>query len=144
MSERHWSVVEASGEPDTAHKIVVARRRMARDDTEKFADSCVSGELILAAMAYLVSPGDAIWPFDPQLFSPEDPAENMVKAGALLAAEGDRIRRAQLAGEPVTTGLVLLGLDAEQVEDCVEGLRNVQEEMRRIREEASENPSLVT
>lgn len=141
--KRSWYTSQDIPEPgdlDTAHKIVRARRQMAVGQGDKWADSCCNGELVMAALAYLVAPGDEVWPFAPEDFVPGDPADNMVAAGAFLAAEGDRIRRAQEAGEPFTTGLIMLGLDPETVDRCVDGLRNIQSDMRKIREESPRFP----
>lgn len=60
-------------------------------------------ELLRAAMAYLKfahhpekyvdAPPDN-WPWGPEWWKPSDPIRNLVKAGALIAAEIDRLQRA--------------------------------------------------
>ena len=56
------------------------------------------GELGQAAMAYLISglqgPGTAYWPWGRDSFKPDaDPIRNLERAGALIAAEIDRLVR---------------------------------------------------
>jgi hypothetical protein len=63
-------------------------------------------ELVKAAMAYCghsidrvrVSP-PTIWPWDWRLWKPSDPVRDLVKAGALIAAEIDRLQRLKPADE---------------------------------------------
>lgn len=72
------------------------------DDEHKF------GELRVAAIAYLLSPdigGEGsvdCWPFERESFKPGVGIEPLVKAGAMIAAEIDRLLRAQklASGEP--------------------------------------------
>ena len=50
-----------------------------------------------------------IWPFEPRWYKPsEDPVENLVKAGALIAAEIDRIQRTRTE-QPSGSGELGLG-----------------------------------
>lgn len=56
------------------------------------------GELVYAAMAYagenIEMDGIFMWPWDPQYWEPaeEDPIRNLERAGALIAAEIDRLQ----------------------------------------------------
>lgn len=67
--------------------------------TAVFADSCANGEVAAAAVAYLTSDiaesVDFFWPFAPDDFepTPHDRIAELVKAGALVAAEIDRLGR---------------------------------------------------
>lgn len=62
-------------------------------------DDHVNGELGWAAQCYIVETyrpgdGDAFWPWDAEWWKPsDDPIRNLEKAGALIAAEIDRIER---------------------------------------------------
>lgn len=72
------------------------------DDEHKF------GELRVAAIAYLLSPdigGEGPidhWPFERESFKPGVGIEPLVKAGAMIAAEIDRLLRAQAAQQEMT------------------------------------------
>jgi hypothetical protein len=62
-------------------------------------DEHVNGELAAAAHAYLLEVLDAdgifSWPWDVSWWKPsDDPIRNLEKAGALIAAEIDRLSRA--------------------------------------------------
>lgn len=78
----------------------------AHDDAHK------RGELVSAAACYLAhgSAFDGIhpdWPWEESWWKPSDiPIRNLVKAGALIAAEIDRLQRAQstLADPPCSNG----------------------------------------
>lgn len=85
-----------------------ARQIFARGWTGDHDDSHTDGELIGAAMAYAAagwgwSVNDAaktrkFWPWDVENFHPsESPIVNLVRAGALIAAEIDRRTRAEQA-----------------------------------------------
>lgn len=62
-------------------------------------DDHAEGELALAAQCYVmesVQPGEgyALWPWESRWWKPSnDPIRNLVKAGALIAAEIDRVQR---------------------------------------------------
>src|SRR5689334_8729668 len=97
------------GHLDMAHRFVAERARqmavkgydVAHDDRHE------DGDLLYASLAYICSPGNSVWPFDPERFKPSpDPIRNIEKAGALLAAEGDRLIRRAMKGLPVHGGLV--------------------------------------
>lgn len=73
------------------------------DDEHKF------GELRAAAIAYLLSPdigGEGSidhWPFERESFKPGVGIEPLVKAGAMIVAEIDRLLRAQAAQQETTS-----------------------------------------
>lgn len=83
---------------------LIADERLAqvqRDGwTPDHDDRHVEGELLSAAQSYIIEvmdPGEAIhtgfWP-ENWIWNPsEDPVRNLVKAGALIAAEIDRLKR---------------------------------------------------
>lgn len=128
-----------TGEVDVAHQILIERRRQIgekgydpiHDDHHKY------GELLMGALSYMCSPGDQLWPWDPASFhQSSDPVRNLVKAGALVAAEGDRLMRRRLAGLPVVGGLIILGLDPNEMERNVEGLRRVNSEMKSLAQDS--------
>lgn len=63
-------------------------------------DQWTDGELADAAIAYLIE-GQGyrlqlprFWPWDISTFKPKDRISNLVRAGALIAAEIDRLQRA--------------------------------------------------
>lgn len=107
---RGWFVVPRSVEwPDAGVGEIAVERRaqidrwgLDHDDEHKL------GELLLAALCYLqdarrADRSDVVtevappwWPFEPESWHPShDPVCELVKAGALIAAEIDRLRRAQ-------------------------------------------------
>ena len=60
----------------------------------------IHGELRDAAIAYLMATDDRagdnaidIWPWHESWWKPKDPISNLVRAGALIAAEIDRLQR---------------------------------------------------
>jgi len=79
------------------------RQVSAQEWTPQHDDGHTWGQLADAAMAYLhqysedpikdvVAPG--VWPWESESWKPSaDPVRNLVKAGALIAAEIDRIQR---------------------------------------------------
>lgn len=104
---RGWFVVPRSVEwPDAGVGEIAVERRaqidrwgLDHDDEHK------AGELLLAALCYFqdarrierVEPVDLgvppLWPFEPESWRPShDPVRELVKAGALIAAEIDRLR----------------------------------------------------
>lgn len=105
------------------------RRLAATDPTLEFDDACVGGELLWAALAYVVTPGDALWPFVAGYKPDPDPIKNLVKAGALIAAEADRLKRRQLAGLTVESGVIALAMEAEEILDVVDGARELRREL---------------
>lgn len=85
--------------------IAAERRRQIEQEgwTPEHDDSHADGELLFAAVAYVLyarGNGDAVrewWPWDPTGFKGGDTRRLLVKAGALIAAEIDRLDRRQAA-----------------------------------------------
>lgn len=73
--------------------------------TPEHDDTHLDGEMGMAALSYILAadyrgqnPEEPLtyWPWDHSYFKPvADPVRNLVKAGALIAAEIDRLQRAQ-------------------------------------------------
>lgn len=95
---------------DGVNLIAAERRRQVEDEgrTAEVDDRYRNGELKDAAIAYAMASDDRagegagdFWPWDVSSWkpSPEDPIRDLVKAGALIAAEIDRRRRLD-AGRP--------------------------------------------
>lgn len=95
-----------------AERIAAERQRQvdAEGWTPEHDDEHVAGELAIAASCYAaeahygrthshmnVAPiGARGWPWDPMWWKPTgDPVRDLVKAGALIAAEIDRLQRSQ-------------------------------------------------
>lgn len=59
-------------------------------------DSYVENELVRAAVTYALgySNGPGYWPWHPTCYKPGNPIRDLIKAGALIAAEIDRRLRA--------------------------------------------------
>lgn len=84
------------------------RQRYEEGWTDEHDDSHDGGELIGAAVVYALcaemppGPPSDLWPWECSDFKPsEEPITNLVKAGALLAAEIDRkLRLKSRADEP--------------------------------------------
>lgn len=84
--------------------------------TPEHDDEHIHGELAAAAVSYIMvsdpdGAGDTgqaqdIWPWDLSFFKPDDPVRNLVKAGALLTAEIDRLLRKRF-GDAGTITLVI-------------------------------------
>ena len=84
-----------------------ARQIAEEECTDENDDRLVNGELVQAASAYQIfSPNEycahaaqTIWPWSGKSWKPSnDPIRNLVKAGALIAAEIDRLNRAKAKG----------------------------------------------
>lgn len=84
------------------------QRQIAQEDwTPDHDDRHDDGELASAAIGYIQATWKkfrrppANWPWDDAWWKPSpDPVRNLVKAGALIAAEIDRLRRAGLRADP--------------------------------------------
>ncbi len=88
-----------------AIKLIMAEReRQIADDgyTPYHDDFHISGELAAAAACYVLPPEirsesllGKIWPWDADEFkpTPHDPCHDLVKAGALIVAEIERLQR---------------------------------------------------
>ncbi len=86
--------------PSAIGLIAEERRRQVAGEgwSERHDDTHTNGELVLAAVAYLdTSAADIYWPWDMVDFKPVtgDRIRELVKAGALVAAEIDRLLRAK-------------------------------------------------
>ncbi len=88
--------------PGNGVELIAAERRRQieqEDWTPEHDDEHSMGELRQAARAYAGDPGHASnppagWPWDEEWWKPsEDAVRNLVKAGALIAAEIDRLQR---------------------------------------------------
>lgn len=119
---------------DAAHLIVAERREQILKGYDIVHDNLHwSGELLFGALAYLCCPGDVLWPWEPETYKPSvDPVRNIVKAGALIAAEGDRLLRRREAGLPVVGGLIVLGQDVEEILATVDGLQKIRNDAHTL------------
>lgn len=79
-----------------ASMIAAERQRQIEVEgwTHEHDDEHRHGELVSAAVCYAKPAlADTYWPWDPFWWKPsDDPIRNLVKAGALIAAEIDRLR----------------------------------------------------
>jgi len=109
---------------DGADLIAAERRRQidAEGWTPEHDDRHVMGEMLMAATSYqsiaqasIVAtalgsefdaanqPPTSIWPWHPEWWKPsDDPVRNLVRAGALIAAEIDRLQRAAAPARPAS------------------------------------------
>ena len=88
--------------PSGAKQISLERTRQQRQEGYHISHDAAHdrGELAIAAIGYIASalklPGhihiDDVWP-PGWKFKPKDPIRDLVRAGALIAAEIDRLRR---------------------------------------------------
>lgn len=119
---------------DTAHQILAERRRHLQEGYGLSHDNVhMNGELLQAALAYMCFPGDGIWPWEPESYKPStDPVRNLVKAGSLLAAEGDRLLRRKVSGLPISGGMIILGQDPEEIIATIDGLRSVRSQLEGL------------
>jgi hypothetical protein len=98
-----------AGEATAGAQLIAAEReRQVTEEgwTPEHDDTHQLGELVDAAVCYARCPLGAgwrgpnyspeFWPWDPSWWKPASDLDNLVKAGALIAAEIDRLRR--LAG----------------------------------------------
>lgn len=88
---------------------LISEERLRQVSTEGWSsdhdDQHDLGELARAAIAYAryytpmdgISDSEDLWPWDRHWWKPRDPVQCLVKAGALIAAEIDRLHR--LSGE---------------------------------------------
>jgi hypothetical protein len=93
------------GEPSDALGLIARERERQISEegwTPEHDDEHSLGELRMAARAYTGDPGRGKvaplgWPWDPSAWKPSgDPARNLVKAGALIVAEIERLQRVQV------------------------------------------------
>jgi hypothetical protein len=89
--------------PQAARDVLAERKRQVSVEgwTPEHDDQHASGELACAAACYAVG-GDAepppMWPWDADWWKPTSQRRMLVKAGALILAEIERLDRAALAG----------------------------------------------
>ena len=115
-----------------------ARQQLVEGWTPEHDDTHVNGEMALAASVYsevasdvsthkygrsLAAAGQAPfdWPWDPSWFKPTDPRRDLVKAGALIVAEIERLDRAEGAAvtAPVQT------VDRDKLIELLEALHGL-------------------
>lgn len=88
-----------------AELISQERERQKRVElyTEEQDDRYVASELARAAISYLrydspmddIADAEKLWPWSCDMFKPQGHVRNLMKAGALIAAEIDRVLRIQ-------------------------------------------------
>jgi hypothetical protein len=86
------------GEPLTAIELIAFERARQEDKgyTEEHDDKYIRGELAFAAASYAYYAGwprvPMLWPWEDSKWKPDrkEPIHNLIKAGALIAAEIDR------------------------------------------------------
>jgi len=110
MADDYEDIFDADAMADPmrsgAFMIVDERRRQIYGEgyTEQHDDQHTNGELGRAASAYIYANnfqlGIRLWPFERGIFRPTTTIKNLVKAGALIAAEIDRLKRAQRENLP--------------------------------------------
>lgn len=98
---------EPKASQDGASAIAAERERQVRVEgwTPEHDDTHVTGELIRAAICYAKGFGNAPgvhWPWPDSWWKPKDRRSDLVRAGALIAAEIDRLDRADARKEPRT------------------------------------------
>jgi hypothetical protein len=75
------------------------RQRIVEGYDDLHDDRHKDGELAVAAAAYALKAGGRmgahVWPFEHQQFKPRGDRENLVRAGALILAELERLDRAE-------------------------------------------------
>ncbi len=92
-------------EPLSPGAVMIAAERARQIEVEGWTadhdDAHAEGDLYEAAAAYLLGLGEPEgmpppdpWPWGAEWYKPGDPVRTLVKAGALIAAELDRLRRA--------------------------------------------------
>lgn len=92
-----WEEIEYA--PSGADLIYTERRRQINDEgwTAQHDDQYTRFELSMAACAYLVAGSSELtnrfWPWDWRIWKPTTHTKNLIKAGALIAAEIDRLLR---------------------------------------------------
>ncbi|MPL79234.1 hypothetical protein SDC9_25110 [bioreactor metagenome] len=95
---------------ERARQIDVEGWTPGHDDEHKYGEMGKAAVCYaLHACAFSLEPGmddfDGWWPWDTQWWKPSgDPIRNLEKAGALIAAEIDRLRRAAEIEEDATNG----------------------------------------
>jgi hypothetical protein len=100
------SLQVAEGLKTGAELIAAERQRQieVEDWSADHDDQHADGSLVHAAVAYACaengsSSAGGMWPWDADSWKPKDRVRNLVRAAALLAAEIDRLQRAEAAEE---------------------------------------------
>jgi hypothetical protein len=120
--------VTAAAMTDAARDVLAERKRQVQTEgwTPEHDDSHGMGEMARAAATYamvgsagVIDRGDGVpttWPWSAQWWKPSDRRRDLVKAGALILAEIERLDRAtgpDLAPAPVTVPKVYAEADAQ-------------------------------
>ena len=99
-------IIPPSVDPRAASDVLSERRRQVVEEgwTPDQDDAYKNGELSDAAASYALNAGVPMrglrppyWPWDKQWWKPTDPRRDLVKAGALILAEIERLDRLQSA-----------------------------------------------
>lgn len=83
--------------PDALRDVAAERRRQIEAEgwTPEHDDQHDSGEMASAAVCYVIGRGNGWWwPWHDAWWKPKDRRRNLVKAGALILAEIERLDRA--------------------------------------------------
>jgi hypothetical protein len=101
------------GATDGAALIAAERKRQIESEkwTAEHDDEHDAGQMVEAAVTYALEAtydGPALkgtwfkkyWPWDDEWFKPKNPPQDLIRAGALIAAEIDRLQRATQRTEP--------------------------------------------
>jgi hypothetical protein len=101
------------GATDGAALIAAERKRQIESEkwTAEHDDEHDAGQMVEAAVTYALEAtydGPALkgtwfkkyWPWDDESFKPKNPPQDLIRAGALIAAEIDRLQRATQRTEP--------------------------------------------
>lgn len=107
--DSQWLLVDFSDAPPTGIDLIVAERQRQIEQEHYTAvhdEIHEDGALAMAAACYALNPdgnGDArfnfdeliatLWPWDIVTWKPKDRVRDLVRAGALIAAEIDRLKR---------------------------------------------------
>lgn len=82
--------------------ISAERKRQIEEEgwTPEHDDQSRNGEMLAAAICYMVAltradPVPELWPWDARWWKPKSRRENLIRAGALVAAELDRLKRSR-------------------------------------------------
>lgn len=107
---RVWRIAKRLGPltmndlPNGAELIMLERLRQIEVEgwTPEHDDQHSDGEMALAAACYILANVDgkgagmpSRWPWDAEWWKPKDQLSNLIRAGALIAAEIDRLQRAE-------------------------------------------------
>lgn len=103
--EQLWqSIQDERSKVNSPGAVLIAQERQRQMDAEGWTpghdDKHTNGELAVAGACYalwgkatVITP--LLWPWSDEYWKPKDQLSNLVRAGALIAAEIDRLLRAQ-------------------------------------------------